>query len=206
MYNDPNQPQMPPPYQFPPPPPYEQTPPYGQPATEYGGQPPYQPTQYAPPPVPGYGAPPPQPKKSLRWLWITLAVVGGLLVLACGGCGLSLYIIGSRAASTVGPTFAATEYYQGLKDHSYTLSYVQLANNATIQGQSITTPDELTQLAQNADTQNGPITSYHIVPNTGDPNSGSITVTVTRNGSPYDVHLTMTQVGGTWKISQADGI
>ncbi|MBA2288213.1 MAG: hypothetical protein H0W02_22285 [Ktedonobacteraceae bacterium] len=200
MYNDPNQPQMPPPYQFPPPPPY------GQPATEYGGQQPYQPTQYAPPPVPSYGAPPPQPKKSLRWLWITLAVVGGLLVLACGGCGLTLYIVGNQTANLIGPTFAATEYYQGIKDHSYTLAYTQLADNATIQGQPVTSQDGFTQLAQNADTQNGPISSYKIVPNTSDPNSGSITVTVTRNGTSYDVHLTLTKVGSTWKISQADGI
>ncbi len=205
MYNDPNQPQTPPPYQFPPPPPYAQTPSYGQPATEYG-QPPYPPTQYAPPPVPGYGMAPPQLKESRRWLWITLAVVGGLLVLACGGCGLFAYIAVNQTASSVGPTFAATEYYQGLKDQSYTLAYTQLADNATIQGQPVTTQDGFTQLAQNADTQKGTISSYHIVPNTSDPGSGSITVTVTRNGSSYDVHLTLTQVGSTWKISQADGI
>src|SRR5689334_21190863 len=59
-------------------------PPYG---SEYvpPQQPPYQQPQYGIPPFPNYAQPQP-PKRSLRWLWITLAIVGGILVLACAGC------------------------------------------------------------------------------------------------------------------------
>src|SRR6266516_2824315 len=60
-------------------PPYQgQQPPYG--------QPPYGQEQYGGPP-PNYGQPP--KKSSLKWLWITLAIVGAVLVLGCGGCAIA---------------------------------------------------------------------------------------------------------------------
>ena len=63
-----------------PPPGQEPQPPYGQ---QPPGQPPYQP--YGQPPPPGYYPPPPPAKKSNTAL-IVLAVIGGLILLFCGGC------------------------------------------------------------------------------------------------------------------------
>lgn len=76
----------------------------------YGGYqsapPPYNPPPAAVPPLPGAGygqvpnyAAPPQQQKSRRGLWITLGIIGGLLLLVCVACGgFTLY-----AASLVTP-------------------------------------------------------------------------------------------------------
>ena len=62
----------------PPPGPYGEQPPnpYGQPQGGYGG---YQPQPYQPQ---GYGPP---PKKGNKTLWIVLGIIGGVLLLCCGG-------------------------------------------------------------------------------------------------------------------------
>src|SRR5437763_7465327 len=94
-YGQPGQPQSPYEQQWgqQPPPQYgqPQQPPYQQ---QWGQQPPqdYAPTQYVAPaygaqPAPGY-MPPQQPKRSRRGLWIALAIIGGLIVLGCAGCGI----------------------------------------------------------------------------------------------------------------------
>lgn len=68
----------------PPPPPGGPQPgsnPYGQQPNPYGAPPPYgAPQPYSPAP---YGAPP--PKSSSKGLWITLGIVGVVLLLCCGG-------------------------------------------------------------------------------------------------------------------------
>src|SRR5579872_3525151 len=102
-----------------PPPPYGQPqPPYGQPPTQYN--PPPLPPDYGQQPYgqapPMYGGAPPMPsygqlqkKSSLRWLWITLAIVGGLLVLGCGGCAIASFAgIGYFAKTIAGPSVAVT--------------------------------------------------------------------------------------------------
>jgi|SRR5579859_376853 len=226
MYHDPNQPQQPSQggqqpgqpspgdptvYGLPPvDPPY-----YEQPSTQptypppYGQQPYGQPPAYGIPPVPGYAAPPPQ-KKSLRWLWITLGIVGGLVVLSCVGCSILW-------ASVIGPSFnkgfqsslVANNYYQAIKNQNYALAYTYLdTTNVSVQNQQVT-QDLFTTLAQAADTTKGPVTAYKYVTLTtdnSDPNSATVTMSVTRGGQTYDVHLKLHQVGGTWKITDADNI
>src|SRR5438132_1402929 len=77
-----------------PPPQYTQ---YPQPPTGFGlpqqpypqqpqwNQPPPPPPQYSGQPVQNFMLPQ-QPKKSRTWLWITLAIVGGVVLLSCGLC------------------------------------------------------------------------------------------------------------------------
>src|SRR5437660_12438521 len=101
MYNDPNQPQQPP---------------YGHP------QPPDGEAQYGVPPVPAY-VPQPQPKRSLRWLWITLGIVGGLLVLGCGGCIIAVSVLGINIFNQAGPAITATQYYQAIQRQGYSDVY-----------------------------------------------------------------------------------
>ncbi len=124
-YGQPGQPQQPP---------YEQQwgqqpqsqygqPPYGQPQQppyeqQWGQQPPqnYAPTQYVAPaygaqPAPGY-MPPQQPKRSRRGLWIALAVIGGLIVLSCGVCGILFATgVGFFAKTVAGPAITVNQYY-----------------------------------------------------------------------------------------------
>jgi len=98
---------------------------------------------YVPPPpqpsalpgqYPGYGVPPqpaylppaappfvPQPKKSLKWLWITLSIVGGALVLLCVGCTVFITL----AASTPNKTLDA--FCTGINNKQYHDAYLQLS-------------------------------------------------------------------------------
>lgn len=238
MYNDPNQPQ--PPYGQPPnyqnpyeqpsspygQPPYQQTqPPYGQPP--YNQPPPYAPTQYgAPPygapPTPGYAQPQPQAKKSNRTLWIVLGIIGGILLLACGGCAVALGLIGrgvqqtvntvstsieqtATAVSAQGAQVTAEAYYAAIQAQDYTTAYSYLDNNLVTSDNQPLTQALYTQAAQGRDTSLGQVTNYSISADPNDPNS--ITVTVTRGqGTPYTVHLKFRQASDGWKITSYDEI
>ncbi len=202
MYNDPNQPQ---------PPPYGQQPtqysqpPYGQPDQHYG--PPYGQPQYGVPPVPNYAQPQQQKKRSLRWLWITLAIIVGLVLLVCGGC----VIAGGFLAKTVAaPITTVDQYYGAIKAQNYTKAYSYLDSNATltVQGQSVpvTSVDTFTAAARAVDTSLGPVSSYNIVNTSVNNSTATITVHVTGRGQSYDVHLELRDVGnGNWKIVSGDG-
>lgn len=221
MYNDPNQPQQPP-YGQPPsgqpqwgPPP--QQPPYEQPQTQWGPppqQPPYGQPQWSPPPeqygqppygAPQYGVPPAQPpKRSLRWLWITLGIVGGIILLSCIGCGILFATGFSLIKNTVQPAVIATQYYQALQQHDYTKAYSYLDPNITAQGGALT-QNLFTQGAQAAEALKGPISSYTPSSTNVNNNTANITMTVTRNNSSYSVQLTLKQEGNDWKITRIVG-
>ena len=203
------QPVQPPPYGQPPqvPPPYGQ-PQYGQPP--YGQQPqvppPYGQPQYGsvPPIPPGYAAPPPQ-KKSLKWLWITLGVVGGLFVLSCAICGS----LGLFANLGGGPTSAIQSYYDAIKKQDYATAYTFLAPGATFtnpqNGQTIPIPSQqvYTTAALGLDKDLGTLTDYQTASGSDD---NHMIVTVTRGGKQYTIHLTLSKINNDWKITNADGI
>lgn len=237
MYNDPNQPQ--PPYGQPPnysnpyeqgqqpygQPPYGQSqPPYGQPSndapqpygsTQYGTPP------YAAPPGPGY-APPQETKKSNRWIWITLGIIGGLLLLGCVGCAVIFGIIGrgvqqtvntvttsidktATAASGEGAQTTAQAYYAAIEVQDYPTAYSYLDSNLVTTNNQPLTSDLYTQAAKGRDTSLGQVTNYTISVDANDPNS--ITVSVTRGqGQPYTVHLKFRQTSSGWKITSYDEI
>jgi hypothetical protein len=196
------QPQQIPPTQYTPPPAYGQQP-YSQPPPAYGQQP------YGGVPVaPNYAQP--QQKSSLRWLWITLAIVGGVLVLGCGACiaasfaGVSIF--GQAVTSALGPTTTASSYYQAIQNQDYTTAYTYLdTSGVTVAGQSVT-QTAFVQGAQLDDTAKGPVTSFSQtnvnVDSSG--NTATVTMSVTRNGSSYTVNLQMKKEGSNWKITSAD--
>ena len=236
MYNDPNQPQQPQqplnpyevpptqyaggnanPYEVPPTqyagpqynpqPQYGTPPPYNPPQQQYGAPPQYNPTPYAPP-VPGYAQVPPPRKRSLRWLWITLSIVGGLLVLSCAGC-----VIASRAGinflqtNVVGPTEVANSYYQAIENQDYTTAFGYLANNMQTTSGAALTQNLYTTAAQAKDTADGQVTGFTQTSINTTNGTSSITMTVTRNGQSYTVHLKLQQdSNNTWKIISYDDI
>ncbi len=212
MYNDPNQPQPPPygqqPYQQQPT--QNSQPPYGQPDQQYG--PPYGQPQYGVPPVPNYAQPQQQKKGSLRWLWITLGIILGLVVLVCGGCVIASALgVGFLAKTVAAPITTVDQYYGAIKAQDYTKAYSYLDSNATLaaQGPSIpvTSVDTFTVAARAVDTSAGPVSSYNIVNTSVNNSTATITVHVTRGGQSYDVHLQLRDVGnGNWKIVNGDGI
>ena len=186
-------------------------PPYGQPeynSTQPGynpTQPVYNPAQYGGPP-PGYMPPPQQqqPKKSLRWLWITLGILAGSVVLGCVVCGITAALGVGFFAKVAGPTVAATEYYQAIKNQNYNTAYTYWdTSNVAVQGQQLS-QQAFVSAAQLIDTTKGPVSSFSVTPNSNDPSQ--VTVTVTRNGTTYDVLLQLHQVNGNWKIFKANNI
>ena len=234
MSYDPNQPQQPdpgqqpqPPYEQPQPPygqpgqpqsPYGQ-PPYGQPQQppyeqQWGQQPPqnYAPTQYVAPaygaqPAPGY-APPQQPRRSRRGLWIALAIIGGLIVLSCGVCGiLSVAGVGFFAKSVVGPAITVNQYYSAVEKQDYNTAFSYISTGLTAQNGQTLTQELYTTAAQALDTLKGKVTNYSVGNVSTSNNVASVTVSVTRGGAaPYDVHLQLQQVNGSWKITSYDNI
>jgi predicted component of type VI protein secretion system len=116
-------------YQPPPPPPpaYSAYPP--PPQTPYAPpQPSYMPPMppVGVPPYPGYGAPV-QPRRSQRGLWLTLGIVGGVLVLLCVAFSVFAYVNRST------PTRTLTTFCTDLTSGNYHDAYQQLSSSAQSQ-------------------------------------------------------------------------
>lgn len=216
-YGQPEQPQ--PPYEQPntnytSPSYYEQPPNVQSQQPAYGQPPPYAPLPYGQPgyPQPPYGQPPfvpqpQQPKKSLRWLWITLGIIGGLVVLSCAGCAIAGVFGVNFLRQNVGSAFVTGEYYQYLKQGDYSKAYTLLDSNATLTINGAPVPvnqSAFTTAAQTVDSQLGPITNFAVSTISGD--LTHLTVRVTRGGKSYDVHLTFIGTGTNTKIASTDGI
>ena len=217
MSYDPNQPQPPDPGQQPQPPygqPGQPQPPYEQ---QWGQQPPqnYAPTQYGAPaygaqPAPGY-MPPQQPKRSRRGLWIALAIIGGLIVLGCGGCGILLAsgagIFSGLVGSVVGPAYTVNQYYNAIEKQDYATAYSYIGTNLTTTTGKTVTQDLYTAAAQALDLTKGKVSNFSVGNISSSNNVTSVTVSVTRaNAAPYDVRLQLQQVNGSWKITSYDNI
>jgi len=87
---------------------------YGSPQQPYPQQPQWNqppPPQYSGQPV-QYFIPPQQPKKSRTWLWITLAIIGSVVLLSCGLCALVIVTAHNAttrsAVITIGSTTGTT--------------------------------------------------------------------------------------------------
>ena len=223
MSYDPNQPQQPDSGQQPP---YGQPQqPYGQPGQpqqppyeqQWGQQPPqgYPPTQYVAPaygaqPAPGY-MPPQQPRRSRRGLWIVLAIIGGLLVLVCGGCGIlfasGVGIFGGIVGSIAGPAYTVNQYYNAIEKQDYAKAYSYIGTNLTTTNGKTLTQDLYTVAAQALDLAKGKVSSFSVGDITSSNNVTTVTVSVTRaNTASYDVKLQLQQVNGSWKITSYDNI
>lgn len=207
MGYDPNQPPYGASNQPPPPPPYgaQNQPPYGTPQVP--------PTVYGPPPAQqSYGIPPyaqapqPAPKKSRRWLWITLAIVGGVLVLACGGCA---FATGFFANMVGAPNSAVDQYYKAIESQDYNTAYTHLqVDTFTWQGQQIQASSAVfTQIGNALDTQKGKVTKHTITSVNVNNDSATVKVDVTRSGtSTYTVTLELSKVNNEWKITRLDNL
>jgi len=158
-------------------------------------------------PGPGY-APQQAPRKSsLRWLWITLAIIGGIVVLGCGGCAIaSAAGIGFFAKTVIGPTTTANAYYQAIKDQDYAKAYTYIDTSKASGQLQQETEQAFSALGQLDDKAQGRVTSFSQQNVSVNNDTSTVTMSVTRNGSPYTVHLQMKQEGNDWKIVGFDNI
>ncbi len=203
MYNDPNQP--PQPYQ----PPMEKWDQPSLPPTQYEVPSAYEPGQYAVPPQAQWQ----QPRRSRRGVWIALAIVGVVLVLGCGGCAAAAIAgVGFFANSLAGPTQAANNYYQAIKNRDYhqAFSYIDTSGISSQQDQQLT-EDAYTVLAQTEDVASGPVTRFSQtninVNSTNGVNTASVTMSVTRQSrGTYSVQLQLKEENGVWKITDYSNV
>ena len=206
--NEQNQPPQEPYYQQPTQ--YTPSPEYNQP---YAQQPAYgQPPYSNMPPTPGYVQP---QKSSLRLLWITLAIVGGILVLSCGGCIIAsvagIGIFGQAVSTAIAPSATATSYYQAIQNRDYARAFTYLdLSGASVQGQQVS-KDAFIILGQTIDATKGTVSSFSqtavsVNANTSSGTTATITMNVTRNGSTYPVHLELRETNNVWKITSVDNM
>ena len=200
--NQPNQPYGPAPMQQPgqvmPPMPPQPMPPYQ----------PYMPPQSQPYIPPQFQPQPPQPKKSRKWLWITLSVIGGVILLGCIGCGVLVATSFGSISQVFGPSFVTGEYYAAIEKQQYNVAYGFLDSNAsiTINGQTVQNNEAaFAQAAEAMDSKYGPVTNISVQPNTQ--NFNQIEITVTRgNNPPYVVTLNFVRTNGSTKIASISNI
>jgi hypothetical protein len=116
-------------------------------------------------------------------------------------------------ATNNSPAKAASQhYYDAIKSQDYATAYSYLdpTIKLTLQGQQQQiNAQTFTQAAQAYDTAKGKVSSYSISSvnlnsSTSAGNTADITVSVTRNGTAYDVHLQLQQQGSNWKIVSFD--
>ena len=148
-------------------------------------------------PFPGYTQP---PRKSHRWVWITVGIVALL-----GIVGAALLVWGATQVFTTyynSSLRASDMYYSAIKTQDYGTAYSYLGSPLRTEYSQ----QAFTQAAQQQDTAAGTVSRFGMtnIP-TGDP--AYVTLTVTRaNGSTYDVHLELRQEGGAWKVTAFDRI
>lgn len=153
---------------------------------------------------------PPQ-KRSRKWIWIVVSVLGVALFASCGLCSWGAYtLINAVYQPVVGSITVANDFYSNLQNQDYTAAYADLAPQGQITGLTLS---QFTQQAMQADGQYGTVTSYVAgQPGFNSNNPGSdlsivtLPVSITRTHSTYSSLLTLQQVGGKWKIVDYDRI
>jgi len=201
MGYDPNQPPQPP-YGAPN---YQPQPPYSMP--DQPPQAPFGAPNQAPYGTPNYAQPP--QKKSRRRLWVILGILGGILVLACGGCALTSVLgIGFFAKTIAGPVSAVDGYYKAIEVQDYNKAYTYLqVDNFSVGNQTLPANQAIfTQVAGALDTAKGKVTGHTITSTNVNNDTATVVVNATRKGSPYTVTLQLRKVGNDWKIVQLDNV
>jgi predicted component of type VI protein secretion system len=178
---------------------YQQVPPspYEQPAQPFYGAPP-PPPAYAPPPIGQPGIPAhaqpmqPAPGKSRRGLWITLSVIGGVLLVMCIACSVLVYAFRSTPERTL------TTFCNDLKSGNDQDAYQQLSSSAQQQTSEANFAAPLDKIRASG--------LKDCVPNnvTSSGSSGTGTLILSFNTTTQTIPLNTTLVdeGGTWKINR----
>ena len=143
-------------------------------------------------------------KRSLRWLWITLGIIGGLVVLGCAGCAIVSALGVNFVSKAVGPAVVASQYYQAVGQQDYNKAYGYLdTSSISVQGQAVT-ESAYAQASQLIDTTQGKVTKSSSTAFNVTNDTATVTMSVTRTSGTYDVHLQLKKIGNDWKIVSVD--
>ena len=122
-------------------------------------------------------------------------------------CGIFFVAgIGFFAKSVALPAITVSQYYSAVEKQDYNTAF-SFTNLSTLNGQTLTL-DAYTKAAQTLDVARGTVTNFSVgnVPTINN-NMASVTVSVTRGSTPpYNVHVQLQQVNGSWKIISFDNI
>jgi hypothetical protein len=157
------------------------------------------------PPVPPQFGSLPRRKKVPFWVWIVIACVVPIVVIAGGVLALVLVLNNSPAKAVV------QNYYTAVEKQDYVQAYTYLdIQTLTAAGQQYpATQEAYIQASQELDQVEGKVTAFTVIgieisgsSSTG--NTASITVNVTRGGKTLEVHIQLQQIGNDWKIVSLD--
>lgn len=172
---------------------------------------PWVPPGYPPPFVPSYEQRPPV-KKSRRWLWITLSIVGAVLLITCGLCSWAAYSFFAPAVQGVsGSLNTVDDYYGNLQSKDYAAAFGDINTQYEL---SSLTQAQFVKEASARNNQYGAILSYTpgqpayaSTPNGGfDFTRFTISVDVKRAKLSYTTTLYLRKIGNNWKITNFDSI
>jgi hypothetical protein len=145
----------------------------------------------------------PPANKSRRGLWITLGVIGGLLVICCAGV-IGLFVYAAVQASK--PIEAATKFCNDLKAQDYTSAYALLSTN--YQGQVTSAQftqasqlhDQIDGKVQNCGLQTGSSTGFSFDFNN---NTAKLAAQTSRNKT-FTGTMVLIKQGDNWKVDSID--
>ncbi len=100
-----------------------------------------------------------------------------------------------------------SQYYSAVEKQDYNTAFSYISTNLTASNGQTLTQELYATAAQALDTVKGKVTNFSVGNVSTNNNVATVTVSVTRGGgTPYDVHLQLQQVNGSWKITSYDNI
>jgi ABC-type transporter MlaC component len=114
---------------------------------------------------------------------------------------------GFFAKTIAGPAITVDQYYSAVKNQDYNTAYSYISTNMTTSTGNTLTQELYTTAAQALDSVKGKVTNFSVGSISTNNNVATVTVSVTRgSAAPYDVHLQLQQINGSWKITSYDNI
>jgi ABC-type transporter MlaC component len=99
------------------------------------------------------------------------------------------------------------QYYTAVKNQNYNSAFSYISTGLTASNGQALTQELYTTAAQALDTVKGKVTNFSVGTPSINNNTATVTVSVTRgSAAPYDVHLQLQQINGSWKITSYDNI
>ncbi len=135
-------------------------------------------------------------KQSLRWLCVTLSIIGSFLLISCAGYNTQV------------PTMSATDtvnaYYQAIENKDYAKAYSYLSPYFPVGAHEALSRAGFISGSQATDASSGPVTSYTQLGSATNNGVVIVIMSITRRGQSYDVQLQLQQSKGTWQIIRED--